>query len=64
MPAINWEGWRMADQRYYVSDTSAFEQLTGWRATVPVRSGIADLYEWLSDAGGGRMPLLAAAANR
>lgn len=55
--------WRVADQRYYVSDTAAFSTLTGWKATVPVTSGIASLFEWLSGAQDVRPPLLAAAAR-
>jgi len=61
-PKIRWDDWRMADQRYYVSDTAAFTELTGWKPTVPVRRGIANLYEWLADVGAGT-PALAAAGN-
>ncbi len=45
-PAIEWGQWRPADQRYYVSDTSAFQNLSGWKPRVSVEDGIARLYEW------------------
>jgi CDP-paratose 2-epimerase len=63
-PAVEWDDWRVADQRYYVSDTRAFSELTGWKPTVPVASGVASLYEWLADTPQrGRAPLLAAAGR-
>jgi CDP-paratose 2-epimerase len=46
-PATAFDDWRTGDQRYYVSDTRAFEQATGWRPRVRARDGIARLYEWL-----------------
>jgi CDP-paratose 2-epimerase len=39
--------WRVGDQRYYVSDTRAFQTATGWRARVSVEDGIAHLHDWL-----------------
>jgi CDP-paratose 2-epimerase len=47
-PAAKLDAWRTGDQRYYVSDTRAFEQATGWRPRVRARDGIARLYEWLA----------------
>jgi CDP-paratose 2-epimerase len=41
------EPWRTADQRYYVSDTTKFSRLTGWRPRVSVREGVAALCDWL-----------------
>ena len=41
-------GWRVGDQRYYVSDTSRFERLTGWRPAVSPAQGLALLGAWLS----------------
>jgi CDP-paratose 2-epimerase len=61
-PRLRWDDWRVADQRYYVSDTSAFSEVTGWRPRTGVQSGIASLYEWLGDAAGPRRAALAAAA--
>lgn len=44
---IAYEPWRRADQRYYVSDTGAFERATGWTASTPVSEGVAKLHDWL-----------------
>jgi CDP-paratose 2-epimerase len=49
-PRIYRDQWRVADQRWYVSDTRAFEQLTGWRPRVGVDAGMARLHEWLTGA--------------
>ncbi len=46
-PRVVFDQWRTADQRYYVSDTSRFERVTGWRPRVGVREGIERLYHWL-----------------
>ncbi len=48
-PEVAFEGWRVGDQRYYVSDTSRFEAATGWRPRVPVHLGIERLLNWLRD---------------
>jgi len=45
-PQILWDDWRAADQRWYVSDTSRFSELTGWRPRVALRDGLAKLLEW------------------
>lgn len=49
--AVDFDAWRQADQRYYVSDTRKFEQATGWRARVGVADGVRALHNWLKDAG-------------
>ncbi|MCW8196172.1 NAD-dependent epimerase/dehydratase family protein [Proteobacteria bacterium 005FR1] len=41
--------WRLGDQRYYVSDTSLFQQLTGWKPRTDISTGLRRLYEWLDD---------------
>jgi CDP-paratose 2-epimerase len=41
--------WRVGDQRYYVSDTRRFQEMTGWRPKVGVREGVARLAQWLLD---------------
>jgi peptide/nickel transport system substrate-binding protein len=41
------DDWRPGDQRYYVSDTRAFERATGWRPRIGVREGIAGTTQWL-----------------
>jgi len=46
-PATTFDDWRTGDQRYYVSDTSAFEQAAGWQRRVDANDGIARLYDWL-----------------
>jgi CDP-paratose 2-epimerase len=46
-PELRFEGWRAGDQRYYVSDTSAFTAATGWRACVAPRAGVEALHAWL-----------------
>jgi CDP-paratose 2-epimerase len=48
-PQVKFDGWRQADQQYYVSDTRKFSGATGWRPQVPVRKGIQRLYEWLHE---------------
>ena len=45
---VLWDEWRLADQRYYVSDTSAFTQLTGWRPQVSIEAGLARITAWLT----------------
>lgn len=39
--------WRPGDQQYYVSDTTKFQQATGWKPKVDYRQGIERLYHWL-----------------
>jgi CDP-paratose 2-epimerase len=46
-PAVSFQSWRTADQRYYVSDTASFERATGWKPTVGVKDGLERLYRWL-----------------
>lgn len=48
-PRVAHAPWRVGDQRYYVSDTRAFQGATGWRARVSVEDGIARLHEWLRE---------------
>ena len=50
--------WRTGDQRYYVSDTRAFEQATGWRRRVGAADGIGLLYDWLASRPRMTQPLL------
>jgi len=57
-PAFAIEPWRPADQRYYVSSTTKFERMTGWRPRVGVRQGVERLLSWLVAT---RTPQLAAA---
>ncbi|HEY6141749.1 MAG TPA: NAD-dependent epimerase/dehydratase family protein [Thermoanaerobaculia bacterium] len=50
-PSVEWSGWRIGDQRYYVSDTRRFTRLTGWRPAVAPREGVRRLHEWLIESG-------------
>lgn len=47
-PDLEFAQWRTGDQRYYVSDTGAFEKTTGWKRRVGAQEGIARLYGWLA----------------
>jgi CDP-paratose 2-epimerase len=51
-PRVQYEQWRPADQRYYVSDYSLFATLAGWQPKTAVRSGVEQLYRWMRDAAG------------
>jgi CDP-paratose 2-epimerase len=62
-PKIRWDDWRVADQRWYVSDTSVFTELTGWEPQVRAGRGIASLYEWLDGARAAGTTALAAAGK-
>jgi CDP-paratose 2-epimerase len=53
-PEVSFDTWRPGDQPWYVSDTSAFEKASGWRATVGVREGLEKLAAWLGAAGATR----------
>jgi CDP-paratose 2-epimerase len=48
---VTYEDWRTGDQRYYVSDTRAYEKATRWRATVDPESGLQRLAQWLMASG-------------
>ena len=50
-PEVRFQGWRLGDQRYYVSDTRKFEQATGWKARTIVDDGLLRLSQWLREAG-------------
>ena len=49
-PHLRWASWRAADQRYYVSNSSRFQQLTGWSPAIGVRAGVERLLRWLQTA--------------
>ena len=51
-PAVLFDEWRPADQRYYVSDTRKFQAATGWSPRVGVREGVERLYQWLLESRG------------
>lgn len=45
--SVRFDDWRVGDQRYYVSDTRAFQSATGWKAATGVRDGVSRLHRWL-----------------
>jgi CDP-paratose 2-epimerase len=46
-PRVSFEDWRIADQRWYVSDPRAFSALAGWEPRTGVREGVGRLHAWL-----------------
>ena len=48
-PRTRFEEPRTGDQRYYVSDTAKFRNMTGWRPKTSALDGIRALYEWLAE---------------
>ena len=54
-PRVHWSDWRTGDQKYYVSDTARFRELTGWSPRMHAEEGIRRLREWLIDS---RVPAL------
>jgi CDP-paratose 2-epimerase len=48
-PQVEFDQWRAADQRYYVSDTRRFQAATHWRQRTSVVKGLGQLYQWLAD---------------
>jgi CDP-paratose 2-epimerase len=51
-PEVEFASWRLADQRYFVSDTSRFHRATGWSPQVKVNQGVTHLYHWLREMNG------------
>jgi CDP-paratose 2-epimerase len=48
-PRVSLEDWRIADQRWYVSDPRAFSALAGWEPRTGVREGVGRLHAWLRE---------------
>jgi CDP-paratose 2-epimerase len=46
----SFQGWRIGDQRYYVSDTAALQLATRWTPRTDVATGLSALWRWLRDA--------------
>lgn len=40
--------WRQGDQKYYVTDTRAFSETTGWQPQVGIDEGLGRLHQWLA----------------
>jgi CDP-paratose 2-epimerase len=49
---LSFADWRQGDQRYFVADTRAAKTALGLGATVPWRTGVAQLAHWLADQRG------------
>jgi CDP-paratose 2-epimerase len=60
---INRSAWRPGDQRYYVSDTRAFQAATGWRPNVGAADGVERLYHWLRNGTSSRERVWLSAAS-
>jgi CDP-paratose 2-epimerase len=52
-PEVGFADWRVGDQRWYVSDTRAFEAASGWHPGVGVEEGVRRLHDWLCAQGRG-----------
>jgi CDP-paratose 2-epimerase len=46
-PRVDFSGWRTGDQKYYVSDSSLFNRMTGWTPSIPVPEGLQQLHDWI-----------------
>jgi CDP-paratose 2-epimerase len=46
-PRVGFGPARIGDQRWYVSDSMAFRQATGWAPSVSVEDGVRRLHEWM-----------------
>ncbi len=51
-PRVQFDDWRVGDQRYYVSDTRRFQTAAGWSAQTDVPRGVERLYQWLCESRG------------
>jgi CDP-paratose 2-epimerase len=49
-PEVAFADWRVADQRWYVSDTRKLRAATGWAPRVPAAEGVQRLHAWLRAA--------------
>jgi CDP-paratose 2-epimerase len=61
-PEVQFEDWRIGDQRYYVSDIRSFSAATGWQPRIDVREGVRRLYQWLKETE--RVPVAEEALQR
>jgi CDP-paratose 2-epimerase len=49
-PRVEFDDWRLADQKYYVSNTGKFSRSTGWQPATSVRRGVELLHRWLMES--------------
>jgi CDP-paratose 2-epimerase len=47
-PRVEYDNWRVGDQRWYVSDCRKFARATGWRPMTSVADGVRQLHDWLT----------------
>ena len=52
-PPFEYEDWRAGDQRYYVSDTRRFEDVTGWRPRSACATASRRSAQWLVESATG-----------
>jgi CDP-paratose 2-epimerase len=48
-PVLSWRAPRVGDQKYYVSNTEAFTEATGWTAKTSLDAGLERLARWLRE---------------
>ena len=60
-PQLLFDGWRVGDQRWYVSNHRKFTGRTGWRPRVGVEDGVRRLHAWLDSAHSEQAPMRMAA---
>jgi CDP-paratose 2-epimerase len=48
-PDVDFQDWRVSDQRWFVSDTRKFSRTTGWSPAVDVAGGVGRLHHWLHE---------------
>jgi CDP-paratose 2-epimerase len=46
-PDVGFDTWRQSDQKYYVSDYSKFNNITGWSPKYGTAEGVTKLSEWI-----------------
>jgi CDP-paratose 2-epimerase len=56
LPEVRFGPWRLADQRYYVSDLSAFSVAVNWRPRIGVEEGVRRLHQVLRETAVERRP--------
>ncbi len=48
-PDVRFSDWRPGDQKYYVSDFSKFNAVTGWKPHTSIMEGVQYLSNWLEE---------------
>lgn len=51
-PEVKFDNWRPSDQKYYVSDFTKFNAVTGWKPQIGTKEGVQRLYNWLLENAG------------